>query len=339
MKILRWLLFPFSQLYVLVMAIRNFMFDIGFLEQKQYPVQIISVGNLSTGGTGKTPFIEHLIELIPEEKKVAVLSRGYGRRTKGFVLADEHATAESIGDEPFQIVKKYGDQVLVAVAEKRRVGVEHLLGLEHKPEIILLDDGFQHRWVKRDLNILLTSYDQPFFNDLTLPTGNLRETRFEAKRADMVVVTKCPQLYPSDKEHYEKQIKGLAGDVALLFSTIAYGEVAYAFGQKKLSNKEVIILAGIANPNPFIKFLDKQYQIQDQLIFSDHHAFTVLELDKLNVKLSENSFPIITTEKDMVRLLMFKEHDLFKQHELFYLPISMKIDNEELLSRQVMKHF
>lgn len=337
MKILRWMLFPFAQLYALTMAIRNFMFDIGFFEQTQYPVPIIAVGNLSTGGTGKTPFVEYLIELLPKEKNIAVLSRGYGRKTTGVLFADNQSTADSIGDEPFQLFRKFGDRVLIVVAEKRRQGVDALLQHKQTPDLILLDDAYQHRWVKRDLNILLTPYAQPFFGDWTLPTGNLRESRFEAKRADMVVVTKSPDLDPENKSGYERRIKKLAGDAVLLFSTITYGHLLPAFDQVEGEVDEVITLCGIANPSPFLDYVGQQFSVQDQLVFPDHHAFTHEELDSLHVKLSKNTLPIVTTEKDMVRLLAFKEHDLFEQHRLFYMPIALQMDNRELLIQQVMK--
>lgn len=339
MKILRWLLFPFSQLNVLVMAIRNFMFDIGFLEQAEYPVPVISVGNLSTGGTGKTPFVEALIDMIPTNKKIAVLSRGYGRRTKGYLKANDSSTAADIGDEPYQLYRKYGKRITVAVVEKRRIGMEELLNLPDPPGLVILDDAYQHRYVKRDLNILLTTYDEPFFKDLSLPTGNLRETRFEAKRADIVVVTKCPMLSTEDKRIWQERVKRFAGDVLVVFSSITYSEAQSAFDENQLTDKEVALLTGIADPKPLKAYLDQKLKIKHYFKFGDHHNFDRKELDLINVKLSEKNTPILTTEKDMVRLLAYKDHELFNQHSLYFIPIQTSIDGKERLKEQVLKLF
>lgn len=337
MKIIRWLLFPLSQLYVLVTAIRNFMFDFGFYKQAEFSIPVISVGNLSTGGTGKTPFVECLADMMKKDKRVAVLSRGYGRDTRGFVLADAKATPRTIGDEPFQIFKKFEGEIIVAVCEKRKVGIEQLLGMKEKPEVILLDDAYQHRWVKRDLNILLTTYHQPFFRDLALPTGNLRETRFEAKRADMVVVTKCPESKSNQHEKYKRKIKRLAGDVEILFSHIQYKKVSPVFTSDKLRSSQVILLTGIANAEHFSREMKKTYKVVRHFEYTDHHSFSEKDLDELNVNLSENAFPIVTTEKDMVRLLAYKDHGLFRQHALYYLPISLAFDKPEALREHLLR--
>jgi len=336
MKFIRWLLFPVSQLYVLVTAIRNFLFDIGFYRQDEFPVIVISVGNLSTGGTGKTPFVEYLAQLISTHKRVAVLSRGYGRHTKGFVLADDEATPESIGDEPFQIYTKFKEAVVVAVCEKRSVGISNLLELKEKPQVILLDDAYQHRWVKRDLNILLTTFKRPFFRDLVLPTGNLRETRFEAKRADLVVVTKSPVIGSKEKDFYSRRIHRLSRGANVLFSNIEYGNLKAVFKKESLKSEQVVLLTGIANAEHFSNYISKTHLVAKHFEYPDHHGFTASELDRLNVKLSENDYPIITTEKDMVRLLAFQDHELFKQHALFYLPISLAFDNTQTLDDQIM---
>lgn len=339
MKIIRWLLFPLSQLYVLVTAIRNFMFDVGFLEQAEFPIKVISVGNLSTGGTGKTPFIEYLIKLLMQDKKVAVLSRGYGRQTSGFMIANEQSTASTIGDEPFQIFRKYGQQVVVAVAEKRKIGIKGLLETYPELEVVLLDDAYQHRWVKRDLNILLTTYSRPFFKDLCLPTGNLRETRFEAKRADLVVVTKCKAPFEALKNTYDEKINSLAGDVDIYYSSIRSSAPVAAFTASHIDSGKVILLSGIAKPDSFEAEIAKSFEIVDHFQFKDHHRYGLHDLDDLNVKLSENSYAIITTEKDMVRLLAYQDHTLFEKHELFYLPIETQVQDELLLRQRVMNLF
>ena len=192
MNLLRKLLFPFAILYGFITFLRNYLYDKGFLKSYSFNIPVIAVGNLSVGGTGKTPQIEYLIRLLSPNYKVATLSRGYKRKSEGFVLADANATAEIIGDEPFQYYKKF-PTIKVAVAADRKNGIEQLLNQKEKPEIILLDDAFQHRKVKAGFYILLTSYGDLFSDDFILPTGNLRESRSGAKRADVIIVTKCPK--------------------------------------------------------------------------------------------------------------------------------------------------
>jgi len=337
MKIIRWLLFPISQLYVLINAIRNFMFDIGFFEQAEFPVPVISVGNLSVGGTGKTPFIELLINLIPQDKRIAVLSRGYGRKTKGFLMADELASSETIGDEPFQIYSKFGDRVIVAVAERRKVGMSELMTSEQKPDVVLLDDAYQHRWVKRNMNILLTTYRSPFYKDLSLPTGDLRETRFEARRADIVVVTKCSELPPKRHEEYLRRIRRYAGDAQVFFSQISYGDAMSVVGTAENLTNDIVLITGIADPRPLVEHLKLSNNIQEHFNYPDHHRFSERDLDEIQVKLSKNVWPILTTEKDLVRLLPFKDHPLFQENGLFYLPIAHKLDRQEDLKSLLMK--
>jgi tetraacyldisaccharide 4'-kinase len=337
MKIIRWLLFPISQLFVLINAIRNFMFDIGFFEQAEFPVPVISVGNLSVGGTGKTPFIELLIQLIPRDKRIAVLSRGYGRKTKGFIMADEHANSETIGDEPYQVYTKFGDRVTVAVAESRKVGMSALMAMKPKPDVVLLDDGYQHRWVKRNLNILLTTYASPFYKDLSLPTGNLRETRFEAKRADLVVVTKCSELPPKKHQAYLRKINRYAGDAPVFFSQISYGDVMPVRGTAEHFSNDVVLITGIADPSPLVEHIKLTNNIQEHFKYPDHHLFSEADLDRIRVKISKNIWPILTTEKDMVRLLPFKDHPLFQENGLFYVPIAHELDRQDNLKALVMK--
>jgi len=200
MKIIRALLFPIMPIYYLVTWLRNVLYDKGIKSSKSYDLPIICIGNLSTGGTGKTPMVEYLIGLLKDEKNVATLSRGYGRKTTGFLLADEEATVESIGDEPYQFYYKFNKSIQVAVDENRQNGIETLTHIKLKPEVIILDDAFQHRKVKAGLNILLTTYNKPFYNAVVLPTGDLREPRTGAKRAQIIVVTKCPKLSSKAEE-------------------------------------------------------------------------------------------------------------------------------------------
>ena len=312
MKFLRKILFPFSILYGLITAIRNFLFDRGILKSYSFDIPIIAVGNLSVGGTGKTPQIEYLIRLLSLNYKMATLSRGYKRKSEGFVLANSTSTAEILGDEPFQIHQKF-PEIKVAVDANRKNGIEQLLNLEDKPDVILLDDAFQHRKVKAGFYILLTAYDDLFCDDYMLPTGNLRESRNGANRADVIIVTKCPKdLSEIAQESIRRKI---ALNTPLFFSYIDYDDKAY----NELESKKVeeikhdakLLLAGIAKPEPFFGYLLTEKD--ETLVYPDHHFFT--EKDLIEIQNKANNKLIITTEKDYVRL---KNSNL---KSLFYLPI------------------
>ena len=223
MKFIRFILFPIVPIYYLVTWLRNKFYDTGIMSSKSYNIPVICVGNLSTGGTGKTPMIEYLIRLLKDEKPLATLSRGYKRKTKGFVLADENATADSIGDEPFQFFRKF-EHIQVAVDGDRQNGIKQLITSENKPKVILLDDAYQHRKVKAGFNILLTAYNNLYFEDIVLPTGNLREPRSGAKRADIIVVTKCNKdLADTEKSAIANKLK-LNKNQKLFFSYIDYAK-------------------------------------------------------------------------------------------------------------------
>ena len=323
MILIRKLLFPFAILYGLITSIRNFLYDKGIFKSYSFDVPIIAVGNLSVGGTGKTPQIEYLIRLLSPAYKVAVLSRGYKRKSEGFILADEKATAEMLGDEPFQMFQKFPN-VQFAVDTDRRNGISTLLSQKEKPEVILLDDAFQHRKVKAGFYIMLTSYGDLFCDDYMLPTGNLRESRNGAKRADVIIVTKCPKTISEAEQITIKKKIGL--DITILFSTIEYDEKVYGidseFSVEEIKLKDKLLLAGIANPTSFFNYLQK---VNDRLVvFPDHHHFT--ENDCKEIIQKANGSIIVTTEKDFVRL---KKHPSIPS--LYYLPIKSKIiANEEL---------
>ncbi len=329
MKILRWLFFPISLLYGLIMLIRNWAFDIGLLSQYRSKLKVIAIGNLSTGGTGKTPFTEYLLNQMKSDK-IAVLSRGYGRSTSGYILAKASDSAETIGDEPYQMFRKFQPDVVFAVAEKRVEGLKELENIEPELETVILDDAFQHRYAQRDVNILLTSYDDLFVNDLMLPTGNLREPKIGARRADRVVVTKCPpNLSESEKKIIAKRISRYVSLENVFFSSIKYGEaVAFKESGLSLGDQATYLLTGIANPEPLIQQLNSRSLI-DHFKYPDHYAFTEKDLDQLVVKVSEKKAPILTTEKDMVRLLEFSDHQIFEMVPFYYLPIAFQLDREK----------
>lgn len=315
MVLLRKILFPFALLYGLITVLRNLLFDNGMLKSTSFDLPVIAVGNLSVGGTGKTPQVEYLIRLLSPTYRVAALSRGYKRQSEGFVLADENATAATLGDEPFQYYTKF-PQLKVAVDANRKNGIGQLLGLNEKPEVIILDDAYQHRKVKAGFYILLTSYGDLYVDDYMLPTGNLRESRSGAERANIIIVTKCPQdLSLQDQQHITARLNIKEGQ-KLFFSYIDYDDNVYsAAGSKVVSGLKgvgKVLLAGIAKPKLFFDYLKGG---NDQLLtFPDHYHFS--DKDIADIKDKANNRIIITTEKDYMRL-----KGRISDQQLFYLPI------------------
>ena len=318
MVFLRKILFPFAVLYGIITSIRNWCYDKGIFKSYSFDIPIIAVGNLSVGGTGKTPQIEYLIRLLQDNYQLATLSRGYKRKTEGFLLASEKETAATLGDEPFQMFQKF-PKILVAVDVNRKNGIEKLLAQKIKPDVILLDDAFQHRKVRAGLYILLTAYDDLYSDDFILPTGNLRESRRGAKRAQIVVVTKCPNTISEEEKQRIQSKLNLKSNQKLYFSTIAYDDLVYdannALPVSEIKLKDKLLLAGIAKPDLFFDYLK---QPKDEvLIFPDHHHFT--ENDIKNIDNKAKNQLIITTEKDYVRL-----SNSTLQSAIYYLPIKSK---------------
>jgi tetraacyldisaccharide 4'-kinase len=315
MNLLRKILFPFAILYGFITSIRNFLFDTGVLKSYSFDLPVIAVGNLSVGGTGKTPQIEYLIRLLSDKYKVATLSRGYKRQSEGFVLANSTSDALQLGDEPFQFYQKFAI-IQVAVDADRKNGIEQLLSNSNPPEVILLDDAFQHRKVKAGFYILLTSYGDLYCNDFMLPTGNLRESRSGVQRANVVIVTKCPSdLSIVEQNNIKKQLH-LSSNQSLFFTFIEYDDVVYSEKETlkvaEIKSLDKVILAGIAKPESFFAHLKQEND--ECLTFPDHHHFSESEL--LEIKAKANNKIIVTTEKDYVRL---KGSILSEQ--LYFLPI------------------
>ena len=331
MNFIRKILFPIVPIYFVVTWFRNYFYDIGIFKSKSYNFPIICVGNLSVGGTGKSPMIEYLIRLLKSKYKVATLSRGYKRSTRGFCIADENASAAKIGDEPFQFHQKFKD-IIVSIDVNRQNGIAQLKQLQHDPEIIMLDDAFQHRKVKAGLNILLTAFDKLYVDDFVLPTGNLREPKIGAKRAQIIVVTKCPDdLNESKRKEIITKLKPFAKQ-NVFFSTIKYSEMVYGHQLSmpliNLQKERFTLVTGIANPKPLLNFLKKSGYDFEHLNFKDHHNFTESELKLLNTK------PLIlTTEKDYMRL-----KDNIAKERLFYLPIEMQIFSNEKFDNLVNEY-
>jgi tetraacyldisaccharide 4'-kinase len=295
--------------------VRNKLFDWGFLKQTKFEVPILSIGNLSMGGTGKTPHIEYFISKYKATHKIAVVSRGFGRKTEGFRYVSSNDFSENVGDEPLQIKKKF-DEITVAVGEDRVKAIQIVLKENHEVNLILLDDAFQHRYVKRSLNILLTEYSNPFWTDLMVPAGRLREFRFGWKRADTIIITKCP-------ETIDLKIPQSIKSKPVYFSRIAYKSPILLQGQL---SKKIILVTGIANPLPLIGYLKKEdFELVYHFNFSDHHNFSGSDISTILSKAnSEKDAMLLTTEKDWMRLKPFLEN---KAINLAYIPIGVEIEN------------
>ncbi|APZ47957.1 tetraacyldisaccharide 4'-kinase [Polaribacter reichenbachii] len=336
MKFLRFLLFPFAIIYDAVTTIRNLFFDVGVFKQTSFKTPVIVVGNLSVGGTGKTPQIEYLIRLLKDVFKVSVLSRGYKRKTKGFVLLNNFHNALDVGDEPLQYFKKFTN-ITVAVDANRVEGVQNLIQ-QKSPDVILLDDAYQHRKIKGSFYILLTKYNDLFTKDFLLPTGNLRESRSGAKRADVIIVTKCPNnLDFNQQESIKRKLKKYQKEV--FFTTISYGEIKSKqnlISVDDLKNYQVLLITGIANPNPLLNYLDDNKINYNHLKYADHHHFSFEEIkeikEKFNVFTSDKKI-ILTTEKDYTRLSDVLE-------KLFYIEIETRfLDNQkEDFNQKIINH-
>lgn len=323
MKLLRFILFPFAMLYWLITAVRNFLYSKGILKSYTFPVPVIAIGNLSTGGTGKSPQTEYLIRLLNSRYKVATLSRGYKRKSKGFVLADSNANAEIMGDEPYQFHSKF-PEAYVAVDADRKNGIEQLLSLFDKPDVIILDDAYQHRRVKAGFYILLTAYGDLYADDYMLPTGNLREGRAGAKRADVIVVTKCPvDITQQEQNTIVRKLSPKRGQ-SVYFSYIDYDDKIYSevkhLDVSGVKNTEKLIIAGIAKPLPFYRYLKNGKDIC--LTYPDHHSFSEKEISNIKEKAGNNI--IVTTEKDYMRL-----KGKLPKEQLYYLPIKSKLVSGE----------
>lgn len=316
MSILRKILFPFAVLYGLLMLIRNHFYDKGILKSTGFDFPVICVGNLNVGGTGKTPMIEYLLNFLLKKYRVAALSRGYGRSSSGFIHLSGNEDAKEVGDEPLQFKTKFKNAI-IAVDEKRLRGIK-LLKQKFSPEVVLLDDAFQHRKVKAGLNILLTKYADLYSEDFMLPTGNLREFSTGAKRAAIIVVTKCPKdLSEREQVEIRKKIK-IKPFQKLFFSYIEYGEcVVNSFEEIPLQNltrEKITLVTGIANPEPLLVFLKKNGINYNHHKFPDHHNFSEADVKKFSA-----APLVLTTEKDFMRLQNIVSHKA-----LYYLPIEMK---------------
>lgn len=312
LKSFRILLLPFSLIYWLVIGIRNFLYDKGIFRSASFGLPMICIGNISVGGTGKSPMVEYLVGQLKEEFSVATLSRGYKRKTRGYALAGDTTTALDIGDEPMQFHLKFPD-VPVAVGEERIVAIPQLLHDRPGIQVIILDDAFQHRAIRAGLNILLTECDNLFTRDFYLPTGDLRDLKSSYKRADIIVVTKCsPGLSLEESRAIVKEIKPLPHQ-EIFFTTIQYGTIYHIFDRTYVNlddGTEVLLVSGIANPKPLERLLADHSGSFSMMQYADHHIFTIDDLKNIRKRfenMDASSKLILTTEKDAVRLVKFNQ--------------------------------
>ncbi|GAB4185152.1 MAG: tetraacyldisaccharide 4'-kinase [Thermoflexibacter sp.] len=356
MKLLKFLLFPFAFIYQVITQVRNLLYDYQIFKTTITKPLVISIGNLTVGGTGKTPHVEYLITLLLEKfgnQNLAMLSRGYGRKTKGIIIANQkrinqEISAQTIGDEPMQLFSKFGKEITVCVAENRVKAVEAMLAYQPTIQVVILDDAYQHRAIHRNINILLTDSYQPFYRDFLLPMGRLRESRKGANRADAVIVTKCPDnLTHTDKIKISSQIKKyVRSQTPIFFSTFAYQSPVPLFENYSISAIEegsnIILLTGIAKTVNLRTYLKPRYKILKHFEFADHFTYEEIHLKAIIsyylVESQKYNCYILTTEKDSVKLLPFQK--LLQAYPIFYLPIKVQfLQEEETFNNFVLSKF
>ena len=332
LKSFRILLLPFALLYWLGISIRNWLYKKNILKSASFGLPLICVGNLSVGGTGKSPMVEYLVSNLKDKFKVATLSRGYKRKTKGYTLANENTTALEIGDEPMQFHLKFPD-VPIAVGEERILAIPQLLHDKPETQAIILDDAFQHRAIKAGLNILLSDYNNLFTRDFYLPTGDLRDLKSSYKRAEIILITKCkPDLPEAEKQKVIKEIN-LLPDQRIFFTALEYGQLYHISSNKLLRldlKTEVLLVTGIANPRPLKKMLEEHSSSYQMLQYSDHHIFTIDDLNEIKQKFKKIETAnkiILTTEKDAVRLAKFTNE--IAELPLYVIPVRHQFLFEE----------
>lgn len=349
----RLLLLPFTLIYAVVVKVRNLLFDAGLLPSESYAIPVIAVGNLTLGGTGKTPMVEYLTRLLEPGLQLAILSRGYGRATKGTIIANPDASYTEIGDEPKQMQRKFKN-IAICVAENRRDGMAKLLSCPRPPEVVIMDDGFQHRYVKPGLSIVLFDYNRPPWNDFCLPAGNLREPLEGVKRADIVIISKCPENLTQAEGDKMRERLGLLPRTRLFFTSILYGnpvplerlESNSCLVQRLEETKSPLVaLAGIGNPAPFFAMARKFHPQPITLRYRDHHQFSAADIKRLTSLSEKHKIAplILTTEKDATRLHYTKEMPESLKNQVWYIPVEIeflfnaKNSFDELITRYVRK--
>jgi len=345
---MKFLLYPFSFVYGVITSLRNFLYDSKILKTTNFQIPVISVGNLTVGGTGKTPHAEYIISLLKKEFSIAFLSRGYKRKTKGFLLAANDSTLFDIGDEPVQIKQKF-PEITVAVCEKRKKGIQKLIENRNITiDAIILDDAFQHRSVDPSINILLLDYTQPVFDDQLLPVGKLRESLRAFHRANLIIITKCPdQLKPIEQRIYKNKLD-IRPYQNLFFTSIHYGEITPAIKGLSLFSDDlkhytVLLITGIGNPNPLLKHIEKQVGTVLHHKYPDHYAYKEKDIDdifKTFEEIGTSQKIIITTEKDMVRLRSVKNQTTEFFRFVYFIPIEISFldRSKEVFNKRILTH-
>lgn len=335
------LLYPFSIIYGIITGFRNFLYNSGVLKSFEFPLPVICIGNITVGGTGKTPHTEYLADLLSREFRVAVLSRGYKRKTRGFLVADSNSKHTDTGDEPLQMFRKL-KRVMVAVDANRVEGVREIMRRFPDTQVILLDDAYQHRKITPGFTILLSDYDRLFIRDKMLPYGNLREYPRNMDRADVILITKCPEnLSPIDRRIIVKDVNKSAYQ-NLYFTSIAYSDPLPVYGDpvprpEILSpvNKEhrsAVLVTGIANPDPLLKYLEPFFSNIVHIRFDDHHSFTTDDIERIKEAwkiLQSTEKYVLTTEKDSVRLMEFSNIAEPLKSSFYYIPAGIRFLNDD----------
>lgn len=335
-KLIFILLFPFSILYDTITQFRNFLYNHKYKKVKKFHNPVINIGNLTVGGTGKTPHVEYLIRLLKNKFAITTLSRGYKRTSKGFLWASQKETAQTLGDEPMQFYTKFGNEISVAVGENRVPAIEEIIAAKLSQNIdnqlVILDDAFQHRPVKARINILISDYNRPFYEDFVLPSGRLRENRKGAKRANAVIVSKCPtDLSKLAQKEIQNQITPyVTKDTPIFFSYISYQNPKPCFENSSLTNKipkNIILFTGIAKTAPLVKYVNQNFNLIKHFAFADHYQYKIEDIEKLKIAFEQTTKQdvcLICTEKDSVKLQQNDFKSILKNIPVFYLPICIE---------------
>ncbi|MBE51162.1 MAG: tetraacyldisaccharide 4'-kinase [Flavobacteriales bacterium] len=336
MSLLRYLL---AAVYYATISIRNYLFNASIIKSKKYNIPIVCIGNITIGGTGKTPHSEYILELL-SNKNVAYISRGFGRKSKNLIIVEKDLSHFEASDEALQIKNKFPN-LLVIVSKKRTEAIEIIKNSFPKIEIIIMDDGFQHRWVNAGLNIILNDYNNPIYEDKILPIGRLRDNVSSIKRANIIITTKCKQNISNSRKSEINNKFNLCNDVKFFFSEIEYGDFYNIFNNDKVikfKQKNIFLITSIANTDPLITYLNSgNYKIIHHYKFKDHHNYTDSDIKFLKSKLS--NYPdniIVTTEKDKVKLIHYLE-DIFGLN-IYYIPIKIKIDKKEEFKQEILNY-
>ena len=338
---MRYLLFPFSFIYGSITAMRNLLFDYGIFKSQSYTIPIICIGNLSVGGTGKTPHTQYIINLLKQDYKVAILSRGYGRKNSNLQFVEITSNAFEVGDEPLQL-KQNNPECLVVVEKNRNKGVKQILNDFPETEVILLDDGYQHRWIKAGFNILITPFSSPYYKDYLMPVGKLRESKKGVSRANAVIFSKTPEnTNPTLKKGMLERLHLFAHQEAY-FSGIEYHRFKCINNNTELEENNpysITLVSGIANTNPLIKYLEEKGHSINHLKYSDHHNYSSNDIETILAEYNADKSTkklILTTEKDATKLKQFLPH--FKDVNFYYIPIEIKIDQSKKFKNQILDY-